>query len=72
MIVGKYMNYESLPGQTFMNDVVDNFFSPKKRKLLQSCYWGQFICSHYYEFSPEIFLNFIILLITYLLILIID
>ena len=30
MIVGKYMNYESLPGQTFMNDVVDNFFVQRK------------------------------------------
>ena len=30
MIVGKYMNYESLPGQTFMNDVVDIFFLQRK------------------------------------------
>ena len=33
MIVGKYMNYESLPGQTFMNDVVDNFFFSKEKKI---------------------------------------
>ena len=31
MIVGKYMNYESLPGQTFMTDVVDIFLSKEKK-----------------------------------------
>ena len=40
MIVGKYMNYESLPGQTFMNDVVDNFFLSKEKKNIAKLLLG--------------------------------
>ena len=40
MIVGKYMNYESLPGQTFMNDVVDNFFFSKEKKIIAKLLLG--------------------------------
>ena len=40
MIVGKYMNYESLPGQTFMNDVEDNFFVQRKENYCKVVIWA--------------------------------
>ena len=40
MIVGKYMNYESLPGQTFMNDVENNFCLSKEKKIIAKLLFG--------------------------------
>ena len=56
MIVGKYMNYESLPGQTFMNDVVDNFFFSKEKKIIAKLLLGPVhLLSLLWIFSRNIF-----------------